>query len=206
MPLELDFINEGHNAEMIARNFGSRDDIIVPRIVWEYSTRRVLVMEYLEGIKITDLAGLERAGINAQAVGAAGDRWVLRAALPARDVPRRPAPGEPRSCGLGPKLVMLDFGLCRQLDDKFRLGYARLVNAMLTWNIAGHGAGVPGPRREGEEPGGHEASTWSWGRGLRRSARRGGRTPTRTSSQRRTSGCRRRSGRTRSRTFRGSFC
>src|SRR5439155_1572851 len=35
----------------------------------------------------------------------------------------------------GPKLIMLDFGLCQQLDDKFRLGYARLVNAMLTWNI-----------------------------------------------------------------------
>jgi len=36
----------------------------------------------------------------------------------------------------GPKLIMLDFGLCRQLDDQFRLGYARLVNAMLTWNAA----------------------------------------------------------------------
>jgi predicted unusual protein kinase regulating ubiquinone biosynthesis (AarF/ABC1/UbiB family) len=31
---------------------------------------------------------------------------------------------------------MLDFGLCRQYDDKFRLGYAKLVNAMLTWNVA----------------------------------------------------------------------
>ena len=37
----------------------------------------------------------------------------------------------------GPKLIMLDFGLCRKLDDKFRLGYARLVNAMLSSNVAG---------------------------------------------------------------------
>ena len=79
VPLELDFINEGHNAEMIAKNFAktaagaragalSPREVIVPKIVWEYSTRRVLVMEYLEGIKITDLAGLERAGIDKQAV------------------------------------------------------------------------------------------------------------------------------------------
>ncbi len=34
----------------------------------------------------------------------------------------------------GPKLIMLDFGLCRKIDDKFRLGYARMVRAMLTNN------------------------------------------------------------------------
>jgi ubiquinone biosynthesis protein len=134
VPLELDFINEGHNAEMIAQNFGNRDDIMVPRIVWEYSTRRVLVMEYLGGIKITDLASLERAGIETQAVGqlvidAYCEQLYLHGMFHAD-----PHPGN-LFVQPGPKLVMLDFGLCRQLDDKFRLGYARLVNAMLTWNI-----------------------------------------------------------------------
>src|SRR3990170_3118786 len=47
IPQELDFINEGHNAELIARNFAGREDIIVPNIFWEYTTQRVLVMEYL---------------------------------------------------------------------------------------------------------------------------------------------------------------
>ena len=135
VPLELDFINEGHNAEMIARNFGTRDDIIVPKIVWEYSTRRVLVMEYLEGVKITDLAGLERAGIDTQAVAqlvidAYCEQLYLHGMFHAD-----PHPGN-LFVQPGPKLIMLDFGLCRQLDDKFRLGYARLVNAMLTWNVA----------------------------------------------------------------------
>ncbi len=134
VPLELDFINEGHNAEIIARNFESREDIIVPKIIWEYSTRRVLVMEYLEGIKITDLAGLERAGIDTQAVAqlvidAYCEQLYLHGMFHAD-----PHPGN-LFVQPGPKLIMLDFGLCRQLDDKFRLGYARLVNAMLTWNI-----------------------------------------------------------------------
>src|SRR6266540_628021 len=156
VPLELDFINEGHNAEMIARNFedralgrrsalgddgggrgwspAERGDIIVPRIVWEYSTRRVLVMEYLEGVKITDLDGLRRQGTDPQAVAqlvidAYCEQLYLHGMFHAD-----PHPGN-LFVQPGPKLIMLDFGLCRQLDDKFRLGYARLVNAMLTWNI-----------------------------------------------------------------------
>jgi predicted unusual protein kinase regulating ubiquinone biosynthesis (AarF/ABC1/UbiB family) len=156
VPLELDFINEGHNAEIIARNFASgllgraptlgedgggrgwapleRGDVIVPRIVWEYSTRRVLVMEYLEGVKITDLEGLRQQGTDPQAVAqlvidAYCEQLYLHGMFHAD-----PHPGN-LFVQPGPKLIMLDFGLCRQLDDKFRLGYARLVNAMLTWNI-----------------------------------------------------------------------
>jgi len=91
-------------------------------------------MEYLDGIKITDLAGLERAGIDRQAVAqlvidAYCEQLYLHGMFHAD-----PHPGN-LFVQPGPKLIMLDFGLCRQLDDKFRLGYARLVNAMLTWNI-----------------------------------------------------------------------
>jgi predicted unusual protein kinase regulating ubiquinone biosynthesis (AarF/ABC1/UbiB family) len=151
VPLELDFINEGHNAEMIAKNFAEgrarglgpqpQGEVIVPRIVWEYSTRRVLVMEYLEGVKITDLAGLERAGIDTQVVAqlvidAYCEQLYLHGMFHADPHPGNLFVQPPAREGEGPKLVMLDFGLCRQLDDKFRLGYARLVNAMLSFNLA----------------------------------------------------------------------
>ena len=63
IPLELDFIHEGHNAETIGANFSGVDDIVVPRIYWEHSTRRVLVMEYVEGVKITDVEGMRRLGV-----------------------------------------------------------------------------------------------------------------------------------------------
>jgi predicted unusual protein kinase regulating ubiquinone biosynthesis (AarF/ABC1/UbiB family) len=133
VPLELDFINEGHNAELIAGNFAPRDDIIVPRIHWEYTTRRVLVMEFLEGIKITDIDALQAAGIDLQAVsrlvtGAYCEQLFLHGMFHAD-----PHPGN-LFVRPGPQLVMLDFGLCRKLDDQFRLGYAKLVNAMITGN------------------------------------------------------------------------
>jgi predicted unusual protein kinase regulating ubiquinone biosynthesis (AarF/ABC1/UbiB family) len=133
VPLELDFINEGHNAELIAGNFGPRRQIIVPRIFWEYTTRRVLVMEFLEGIKITDVDALQAAGIDLQAVsqlviGAYCEQLFLHGMFHAD-----PHPGN-LFVRPGPELVMLDFGLCRKLDDQFRLGYAKLVNSMIAGN------------------------------------------------------------------------
>ncbi len=133
VPLELDFINEGHNAELIADNFARRRDIIVPRIHWEYTTRRVLVMEFLEGIKITDVDALQAASIDLQAVSrlvtaAYCEQLFLHGMFHAD-----PHPGN-LFVRPGPQLVMLDFGLCRKLDDQFRLGYAKLVNAMITGN------------------------------------------------------------------------
>ena len=48
VPRELNFVNEGHNLETIGRFFKGRDDIAVPRVHWELSTRRVLVMDFVE--------------------------------------------------------------------------------------------------------------------------------------------------------------
>ncbi len=133
-PQELDFINEGHNAEIIARNFAGREDVIVPEILWEYSTRRVLTMEYMEGIKITDVAALQRECIDTQAVAQLVtdvycEQFFLHGMFHAD-----PHPGN-LLVQPGPALVMLDFGLCRQYDDTFRLRYARMMNAMLRWDL-----------------------------------------------------------------------
>lgn len=137
-PLELDFINEGHNAELIARNFEDRLDIVVPRIYWEYTTRRVLTMEYMEGVKVTDVPMLHRIGVSPQDVAqlvtdAYCEQLYLHGMFHAD-----PHPGNllvQRGPTGNPVLVMLDFGMCRQYDDRFRIGYARMVNAMLRWDL-----------------------------------------------------------------------
>ena len=61
---ELDYQQEGHNAERFAAIFA--DDPAHPRAgrVWEYSTRRVLVLEWMDGIKITRFAELDAAGVD----------------------------------------------------------------------------------------------------------------------------------------------
>ena len=141
-PQELDFINEGHNAELIAGNFGpnparpgaGREDVVVPEIIWEYSTKRVLTMEFMEGIKITDVAALRSAGIDTQAVAQLVTDVYCEQLYIHGMFHADPHPGN-LLVQPGPTLVMLDFGLCRQYDDTFRLRYAKMTNAMLRWDL-----------------------------------------------------------------------
>lgn len=140
VPLELDFINEGHNAELIASNFSDREDIIVPRIMWEYTTQRVLTMEFVDGIKITDAPAIEAAGIDYQEVAQLVSNTFCEMIYLHGMFHADPHPGNlfvqpPDHPGGSPKLVLLDFGLCRKIDDRFRIGYSRLVEAILTRNL-----------------------------------------------------------------------
>jgi len=53
--LELDYGHEARNAEIFHRNFARTDDVVVPRVIRQYSTARVLTLEYLSGTKVADL-------------------------------------------------------------------------------------------------------------------------------------------------------
>jgi predicted unusual protein kinase regulating ubiquinone biosynthesis (AarF/ABC1/UbiB family) len=66
--LEIDYINEGQNAERFAKNFADDPHVHVPRVVWSRTTRRVLTLEDVYAIKITDYAAITAAGIDRAAV------------------------------------------------------------------------------------------------------------------------------------------
>ena len=61
---EIDYLNEGANAERFAENFADNPKVRVPHVVWERSSRRLLVQEDVTDIKITDLDALRSAGID----------------------------------------------------------------------------------------------------------------------------------------------
>lgn len=61
---EIDYINEGKNAERFRDNFNKNPQIRVPKVYWEYTTKKVLTLEYLPGIKINDVENLQAQGIN----------------------------------------------------------------------------------------------------------------------------------------------
>ena len=133
IPMELDFLNEASNSETIAHNFAARTDVVVPRIYHELSTRRVLTMELIEGIKVTDVDGLARAGIDkhevAQKLIEIFTEQILRDGFFHAD----PHPGnilvQP-----GPRIVLLDFGLAKDFPAAFRDAMVRLTFAILTNN------------------------------------------------------------------------
>jgi predicted unusual protein kinase regulating ubiquinone biosynthesis (AarF/ABC1/UbiB family) len=135
VPLELDFLNEGRNAEITAANFSEHDDFIVPKIYWEHTTRRVLTMEFVHGIKITDRAGLERAGIDPQDVASLLANGYMRQIFEHGFFHADPHPGN-LFVQPGPKLVIVDFGLAKKLSPEFVQGFFRLTTALVAGDSA----------------------------------------------------------------------
>jgi len=61
---EIDYLHEGKNAETFAENFRDDPRIRVPRVIWSHTTKRVLTLEDVGGIKITDNAAIDAVGID----------------------------------------------------------------------------------------------------------------------------------------------
>lgn len=134
IPLELDFIHEGHNAELVGNNFAARgDEVLVPRIYWDYSTPRLLVMEFMDGFKVTDVKALKQAGIEPRAVAQMLTDAYLQQMLLDGLFHADPHPGN-LLVQPGPRLVFLDFGLTKDLPPEFPLEMARLTTAIVTQN------------------------------------------------------------------------
>ncbi|MCH7811928.1 MAG: AarF/ABC1/UbiB kinase family protein [Chloroflexi bacterium] len=129
-PLELDFVHEGHNAEASARNFADNEAIIVPDIYWEHTSKRVLCMELVDGIKISDVAALEAAGIDRKAVARLLTECYIQQIFVDGYFHADPHPGN-LFVRPGPQLVIVDFGLAKRLTVEFRRGFIRLTRALV---------------------------------------------------------------------------
>jgi predicted unusual protein kinase regulating ubiquinone biosynthesis (AarF/ABC1/UbiB family) len=145
VPLELDFENEASNAEKIAAYFEDRPDVAIPQIHWRYTTRRVLVMEYMDGIKITDLARLREAGIDVERVAELLVETFCEQILVRGLFHADPHPGNllvQAGPDGEPRLVLLDFGLVKDLPPTFRKGIAAFAMSLLRGDADAMGAAL----------------------------------------------------------------
>jgi predicted unusual protein kinase regulating ubiquinone biosynthesis (AarF/ABC1/UbiB family) len=130
VPRELDFLSEARSAERVSEIFEGRSDIHVPRIHREWTTRRVLVMEFIDGIKITDRSALEAAGVDVpRVVRTLMEAWCEQV-LVHGFFQADPHPGNLMVEPSG-RLVLLDFGLAKELPADFRVQTLTLLTALL---------------------------------------------------------------------------
>jgi predicted unusual protein kinase regulating ubiquinone biosynthesis (AarF/ABC1/UbiB family) len=139
LPRELDFCNEAHNSESVAEFFKDRDDLFIPAVHWELTTTRLLVSDFVDGIKINDARGLEAAGINSAAVMQSLVEAYCEQILVHGFFHADPHPGNlmvmpPAAEDEPPIVVFLDFGLAKKLPPAFRKSAVDFAAALVQGN------------------------------------------------------------------------
>lgn len=113
---EIDYQNEGRNAEKFAANFASDPDVYVPKIYWQYSGDRVLTLEWIKGYKLTDLEAIRQAGLDSNDLIRIGVTSGLRQLLEHGFFHADPHPGN-LFATLDGRMAYIDFGMMDQLDE-----------------------------------------------------------------------------------------
>uniref|UniRef100_A0A7N4PPE8 AarF domain-containing protein kinase 1 n=1 Tax=Sarcophilus harrisii TaxID=9305 RepID=A0A7N4PPE8_SARHA len=141
LPLELDFLNEGRNAEKVAEMLKRFGFLKVPRIYWELSTRRVLLMEFVEGGQVNDKVYMEKNQIDVNEISRQLGKMYSEMIFVNGFVHCDPHPGNVlvRKCpGTGKvEIILLDHGLYQILTDEFRLDYCHLWQALIKADMKG---------------------------------------------------------------------
>jgi predicted unusual protein kinase regulating ubiquinone biosynthesis (AarF/ABC1/UbiB family) len=117
---EIDYLNEGRNADEFRRNFRGRTWAKVPRIYWRYSSRRILTLEYLPGIKISNYSGIEAAGLERSTLARLGAQAYLHQILDDGLFHADPHPGN-IAVGTDGSLIFYDFGMMGRVRPDVRL-------------------------------------------------------------------------------------
>jgi ubiquinone biosynthesis protein len=130
---ELDFEREAHSADRVRKLFERNARVKVPRIYREYSSRRVLTMELVRGIKITDKEQILQAGLKPREVLQDLMHIFVHMIMADGFFQADPHPGNLMVTPQG-EIIVLDFGLSKELPDGFGLGLFELMFSMMTLN------------------------------------------------------------------------
>jgi len=153
---EIDYLAEGRNAETFATNFTGRAGVRVPQVVWTHTTRRVLTLEDVRAIKISDYAAITAAGVERARVAERLFQTYLQQIFedgffhadphpgnlfvsphpPA--VPAGPSESEPEAAPAPPdwQLTFVDFGMVGRVPPGLRAGMREMAIAVGTQDAA----------------------------------------------------------------------
>eukprot|EP00177_Eucheuma_denticulatum_P006900 GFKZ01012554.1.p1 GENE.GFKZ01012554.1~~GFKZ01012554.1.p1 ORF type:complete len:602 (+),score=76.33 GFKZ01012554.1:74-1807(+) len=131
---EIDFELEAESAERTAEFFTGDDKVWVPAVYRELSTKRLLVMEYVDGFRVDDVEEMAQGGIDPHQVAETVVNAFAQMIFVNGFVHCDPHAGNlmvRRKEGGHFDLFLLDHGLYRQLDDSFRQSYCKLWRGLV---------------------------------------------------------------------------
>ena len=127
---ELDYRNEASNARLLARNMEMFPEIHIPEIYGEYCTAKVLTMEYIEGVKITDVQEIDGAGLDRIALADVFINSFMKQTLFDGFFHADPHPGNVLVNLDSGQIIFLDMGLMGELNRNQRMALADLLISM----------------------------------------------------------------------------
>ncbi|XP_064910763.1 uncharacterized aarF domain-containing protein kinase 5 [Columba livia] len=131
---ELDFENEGRNAERCARDLRHCGYVVVPRVHWDKSSKRVLTADFCEGCKITNVEGIRSQGLGVQDAAEKLIRVFAEQIFYTGFIHADPHPGNVlvrRGPDGKAQLVLLDHGLYEFLSERDRAALCQLWKAIV---------------------------------------------------------------------------
>ncbi len=123
---EMDYINEANNAERFKSLHQENPKIAVPKIYKEYTSRRVLTMEWIEGVKLTNIDAIKKLGIDPDNMIEIGVNCSLKQLLEHGFFHADPHPGNLLALKDG-RLCYLDFGMMSEVESRSRTGLIKAV-------------------------------------------------------------------------------
>ncbi|WMT45246.1 MAG: AarF/ABC1/UbiB kinase family protein [Cuniculiplasma divulgatum] len=127
---EVDYRKEASNAQRIRKNLKGRENIVVPEIIPELSSKEVLTLEYVSGIKITDVEKLSATGIDLKNLAWRLDLTFMRMLLRDDIFHADPHPGNISVMPDG-RIILYDFGMVGTLDSKTRFSLLSLYDGLV---------------------------------------------------------------------------
>jgi ubiquinone biosynthesis protein len=133
---EMDYTNEARNTEKIAAQFAGDPKIRIPKVYWEYSTQKVLTMEYVQGLKLSEVNTLDQQGYDRKVLAERVVRSIFQQILIKGFFHGDPHPGNIFVLP-GDSIAFLDFGMVGRLTPDMKHHFASLVIAMMRQSTDG---------------------------------------------------------------------
>lgn len=116
---ELNYVQEGQNARKFKKLYADKEDVLVPDIFWDYTSGKVLTMEWVDGVKLNEQEAIERQGLKVLDLVNTGIQCSLRQLLEYGYFHADPHPGNLLATPEG-KLAFLDFGMMSETPEEAR--------------------------------------------------------------------------------------
>ena len=133
---EIDFNNEARNIEVFKENFKEEKSVFIPRVFWDKTTSKVLTMEFIDGVKISNLVELEKRGIDRKLLAHIGGKMVFKQIFEDGFFHADPHPGNLFALE-GNVIAPVDYGMMGRLSETTMDELADLLISVVSWHPGG---------------------------------------------------------------------